>query len=186
MKLLKAMCILCCIVLALGTVAFAEGRIVDYTDLSDYTALCEQFGSYSELGKAFLCAACIPYGATPEECVEELKNKGFEFEYHIYADMPVGATTADFVYSDDGTVEVYLMRELEMVFSPGVILCARTEASLVPVKEMEGYPKDGLWTPDGEPPTGQIVSAHLEFIDEETQEYVTWTFAPHEEYMKVK
>ena len=165
--------------------SYAVEKITDKADLSNYIADCEQFGTYEEVAEALLCAACIPYGESPEQCVAVLQDKGFEFQYTISTELPYNVTSFDVTYSTDGGAELPMIREVAVVFSPAITLYMRTEAqmiSLVPANDEAGIQDGNIWMPNEDMHEGKIVGAHLQFFDESSQEWITWTFMSPENY----
>ena len=173
-------------IVCLGHMAYAAPMITDHDDLSSYIDGCEKFESYEGLAEALLCAACIPYGESPEDCVALLQEKGFDFEYKIGVNLPYSVDPfEDMTYSADGTPRFPMMREAHMVFSPTVSLFLRTESQMIALKTTADDPnaqRDDLWTP-AEPVTGgKVMAAHLQFFDEEAQAWITWTLTSHDIY----
>lgn len=163
----------------------AVEKITDNADLSSYIAACKQFGTYEEVAEALLCAACIPYGESPEQCVAVLQDKGFEFQFTISTELPYNVTPFDVTYSADGKAELPMMKEVAIVFSPAITLYLRTEAqmiSLVPANDVTGIQDGNVWMPNEDIDGGKIVGAHLQFFDETSQEWITWTFMSPENY----
>lgn len=156
----------------------------DNERMTNYIAACKRFGAYGKLAEALLCAACIPYGQSPERCAAELQRKGFEFEYEIYGTLPDGVSLFDATYADDGTAQLRMMRELCMTFSPSVSLYLRTASEPVDMIPMElsDAPDIPMWTPAEALTGGKIVAAHLQFFNEQTQEWLTWDFTSPESY----
>lgn len=160
-------------------------KITDDQDLSGTIESCKQFGSYEEIAEALLCAACIPYGESPEQCVLELQNRGFEFEYAIGTELPYNVTTFDVTYDAQGNAELPMMKEVALYFSPTVTLYMRTEAQMVdlkPANDVAGMQNVTMWMPDGDVTEADIISAHLQCFDENTQKWITWTLTSSERY----
>ena len=155
----------------------------DNQNLSNYIAVCRRFGTYGKLAEALLCAACIPYGRTPEQCVAELRLKGFEFEHNIYMTLPDGVSTFDMTAADDGTMQLLMLQEVCLTFSSNVALYLCTEAMPTAFEPMENAdsPDASMWEL-AKTPSGSIVCAHLEFLDERTREWLTWDFTSPENY----
>ena len=182
----KVIILLIVSVICFGCGASATSLITDYDDLSSYIDRCERFESYEEIAEALLCAACIPYGESPEDCVALLLEKGFDFEYKIGVDMAHDIDLFDdVIYSADGTPSLPMMRQVELVFSPVVSLFLRTESQMIALKTTADDPnaqRDDLWTP-AEPVTGgKVMAAHLQFFDEEAQAWITWTLTSDDIY----
>ena len=179
------------LLLIVSIVCFAYGasavsRVTDYDDLTSYIDRCERFEAYEAIAEALLCAACIPYGESPEDCVALLQDKGFDFEYKIGVDMAHDIDLFDdVVYSADGTPSLPIMRQVELVFSPVVSLFLRTESQMIALKTTVDNPdvqRADLWTP-AEPVTGgKIMAAHLQFFDKEAQAWITWTLTSDDIY----
>ena len=156
----------------------------DNERMTNYIAACRRFGGYGKLAEAILCAACIPYGRSPEQCVAELQRKGFKFEHEIYGALPDGVSLFEVSYADDGTAQLLMMREVCMRFSSSVSLYLRTASEPVDMLPMElpDMPDVPMWTPAEELTGGAIAAAHLQFFDEQTQEWLTWDFTSPESY----
>ena len=169
----------------------AEEKENNHVDVSDRIAACEQFGSYKEIAEALFCAACIPYGKSPEDCVAKLQSAGFNFEYEIYPALPNDVSTFDVTYNMDGTPELSMMREVSLTFSPTVALYLRTKSTPIALASAaEEYADRGVavtedmefWKLAEDLPEGKIIAAHLQYFDENTQEWITWTFMSPDKY----
>ena len=184
-------CIIAALVLAVGLPAGAVEKLTDHADMRGYIADCAQFGQYDALAEALLCAASIPYGASPEDCVAELQGKGFDFEYEIYATLPNDVREQIGTWIDGDAGQIPVMREAALVFSPTVALYLRTESTMVDlIPADEDFADAGvnvtedmaLWKPAGAPTEGSVIAAHLQCFDEASQAWITWTFASADVY----
>lgn len=184
MRRIWSILIIC--ILLFSTSSFAGTRIVDSEDMTSYIDNCEEIIGHQELLEGFLCAACIPYGVAPEQCVDLLRQQGFDYEYSIFttymdSDLLNGVSSFRLF-----APKVRMFREVQIVISPEVTLFARTEAIATPLKQNDEMSQSDLdvWSPENVDLTnrGKIVSAHLQFMDTSTEEYITWTFASHEDY----
>ena len=170
--------------------ACAVKKASDNADMFYYIQECDAYGEKRALAQALLCAACIPYGSSPEDCVAELKEKGFEFEYEIHTAIPGSVPELlDDYCKEDGSVELPMRRQVSMVFSPNVEMFMKTESIPMPVDSEATSAAEGsqilkIWAGGEDLPAGQgeIIGAHVRYFDEQTEEWITWTFVSPDYY----
>ena len=180
-----AVCLTALVVFASSLPGYAADKLTDNADLSSYIEKCEQFGTYEELAEALLCAACISYGESPEQCVTELQEKGFTFESAISTELSYNADLFDVAYDADGTARTPMMQEVALIFSSQVTLYLRTEDQMIavePANDVAGIQDADIWMPVEDVTDGNIIAAHLQFFDEDAQEWITWNFMSPDDY----